>query len=177
LAGPGTGRHLAAEKRGGISGCLPGLSVPLIVDRGHHAQRGVLPPGVAVIDPGADPGPESASADRPPTTRSVGWTRGPDGHNRMRRSRPAAAPSFRAMHAVLISCPPWLGTARGAPDPAPLDPMKGSIRQCNDRFDVAVADSGHYARLQPSASFRRKRGTVRGTCRRITPAQWVSSVR
>ena len=81
------------------------------------------------------------------------------------------------MHAVLISCPPWLGTPRGAPDPAPLDPMKGSIRQCNDRFDVAVAGSGHYARLQPSASFRGKRGTVRGTSRRIIPAQLVPSVR
>jgi hypothetical protein len=38
--------------------------------------------------------------------------RAASGHDRMRRRRPAAAPSLRAVHAVLISCPPWLGTAR-----------------------------------------------------------------
>ena len=51
---------------------------------------------------------------------------GREGRDRARSDatkQPAAAPSLRAVHAVLISWPPWLGTARarraGLPRPEP----------------------------------------------------------
>jgi len=58
-------------------------------------------------------------------------------------------------------------------------------RRCPDRLPcqimasrgAAAAASAHYVRLQPWAFARRRRGTVRGTTRRIIPAQLVPSVR
>src|ERR1700683_243931 len=46
-----------------------------------------------------------------------------------------------------------------------------------NRGVVAAASTHHYARLRPCSLARRARGTVRGTTRRITPAQLVPSVR
>ena len=41
---------------------------------------------------------------------------------------------------------------------------------------AAAAATVHYARLRPWTIARRPRGTIRGTTRRIIPAQWVPSV-
>jgi hypothetical protein len=55
---PDTAEHrpiLGAEMPG-ISGRFPGLQCPLIADRWHHAQSGMPPDLVVLLDPRADPG-------------------------------------------------------------------------------------------------------------------------
>ena len=55
-------------------------------------------------------------------------------------------------------------------------PVRLSCRTMASYGDAAAA-SAHYTRLRPWTFARRQRGTVRGTTRRIIPAQPVLSVR
>ena len=55
-------------------------------------------------------------------------------------------------------------------------PDRNDLIDCHVRPWQVVAASAHYVRLRPWTFPCRPRGTVRGTTRRIIPAQWVPSV-
>ena len=116
-----------------------------------------------------------------------------DGRGPRRSARPCEPVSHGSLRVWpgLRRAGPQGKARRGAGPAVPLLIQYSPIRQCRrprrcpDRLpcqtmassSAAVAASAHYVRLRPWTFPCRRRGTVRGTTRRIIPAQLVPSVR